>query len=152
MEKLFENKVAFVTGGASGLLRQSEMYLDRSLDFDRVAIQEGWLVDPLAHGVEGCLNEQRVTFYYMQLLHRSICCNDPKQLHCALNAGLLCQGRINRYHLPDDLRSLNVTAHDDVFDRFRRGRRFRVRRFGRWRHGGVDGKRQHRAARCCRSR
>jgi hypothetical protein len=50
----------------------------------------------------------------LQILYRAVLANDGVEPHDTLNARLLCQRRIDRLRLPDQVRLLHLAAHADA--------------------------------------
>src|SRR5207245_2700097 len=99
---------------AAALRAQDEIHIYRGDDLDRLAIEQGWLIAPLAHGFHRARNEQRVTREHLQLLHRPVLSYDRLEAHHSLNASLPRQCRIDRFGLADQTGLLNLAANADA--------------------------------------
>src|SRR5579864_2712424 len=58
-KRFLEARLIFDPSPALAL--HSERGRNRRVDFDRIAVEQRRFVEPLFHGVQGCLNQQRVT-------------------------------------------------------------------------------------------
>src|SRR5579864_1659939 len=89
------------------------MYGDRGVYFDCVAIQRGWLVAPVLHGLQCRLHQERVPRNDLKFADLAILVDDCVQHNVARNAGLPRQWRIDRVRTRNHLGFLHVTANLD---------------------------------------
>src|SRR5271157_4041522 len=116
----------YPVGPGRFLLTQREVHVDLSYNLHRLSVEERRLVHPLFHRFQGGRDQQRVAADDLEMLNGAVLGDNRTQLHHALNARLLGQGRIDRMRLPDQLGLLHVAADPDALrSRFLLGRRRR---------------------------
>ena len=81
---------------ASDLLAQSEIDVNLSDHFHRLAVKQGRFVNPLLYRLGRRLNQHRMTAYQLKILDRAILADDGREAHRALNTSRLGQRRILR--------------------------------------------------------
>src|SRR5262245_52070041 len=70
------------------LLVQRENHVNCRIDFDRLAVESGRLISPLAHRIKRGLDQERMPRHYLELLNRAVLRNDRVQAHGAGDARL----------------------------------------------------------------
>src|SRR5712692_1628635 len=103
---------------AAALLSESENHINRGDHLDRLAVQQGRVVAPLAHGLQSRLLQQRMAGEHLQLHDRAVLGDYRLQPHGAGNARLLGQRRIHGLNLVDQLGGLHLAADADALGRF----------------------------------
>ena len=66
---------------------QSKADFDGCFYFDRLLIEQGWAIDPLADGVECGFGEERMAAKDLELSDATVLCDDAVKLDYALNEG-----------------------------------------------------------------
>src|SRR5271170_877944 len=98
------------TGTPDRLLVKRENHVDRSVDFDRLVIQQGRPVLPLSHRIERGLYQQWMPGENFELLHRAVLADSRVQAHRTRDARLASQRRIGGLDSVDDHGSLHLAA------------------------------------------
>src|SRR5216684_6637735 len=114
----------YLSGLASG---QGEVHHYFRIHFDRLAIQQIWLVSPLLHRIDGGWSQHGMPAHQGQTLDDTILADLCVQHHRSLNARLARQRRIDRFHvfhlqtIGDARRNPNTLWRRDFGHRYRRG-------------------------------
>jgi len=95
---------------------------DVRLDLDGLAVENGGTVAPLAHGVGGGLQEERVAAYDLQRLNRAVRRDDCVHFHLAFAMNLPRECGIDGLDAVEQHRRFEVTDEDTHW-RSRRWRR-----------------------------
>jgi hypothetical protein len=94
----------------------------------RIAIQQRWLIAPLANRIHGAPHQERRPGNVLQLLHAAVLVDNGMEHHHARNMGSPGNIRVDRLDLMDDLGRLHLSTHANRLDRsFGRGWRSRAR-------------------------
>ena len=90
---IFSCELKFKAGAqempASDLLAQSEIDVNLSDDFHRLAVKQGRFVNPLLYRIGRRLNQHRVTAYQLKILDGAILADNGRETHRSLNTGRL---------------------------------------------------------------
>src|SRR5215469_16597768 len=108
-------KKRFAGGGdrrryQSCLLGEREVHVDFGFYFHGTSVEEGGLVDPLLHCLNGGGHQQRMAADDGQVYYVAIFANDGIELHHTLNVGCLSQRRVRRGRFGSELGALDVAA------------------------------------------
>jgi hypothetical protein len=77
------------------LFLQDKIHRDQGFDFDRLTIQQSRLVTPLADGVRGGFDEQRISADDFEALDCAVCADDRVENDCSGGSRQFCDGRIS---------------------------------------------------------
>lgn len=105
-------------GAGYGLRNQRKKYVDSSVDFNRISIEESGLIAPLFNSVNGSRHEIGWAADYRDLGDQSVGSKDDVKSDGALDTIMFRTLRINRLDFVDKPRNLHVSAD---FDAHRRG-------------------------------
>src|SRR5207237_7925169 len=79
-------------------------------DLNRLTVEQGGLVAPLANRFPGRLDQKRRSAYVLQISDAAVRSDNRQEHYCALRMGLFGNGRILRYHLIYEIGGLHVAA------------------------------------------
>lgn len=82
---------------------------DEGVDFDGLAVEDGWAIAPLAHRVEGGLVEEGIAADRLQSLNTAVRSDDGVKLDAAFAANLYRQGRVDWLDAVNEHRGLYVS-------------------------------------------
>src|SRR5260370_344001 len=92
---------------------QLEVDSDRGRNFDRLAIEQIWLVAPSANGLRCCVAKKPITFNDMHTIHRAVFGDDCLHDHRPLNTLGLRDLRIGRHARRDQIGLHDGWSHID---------------------------------------
>src|SRR5258707_14379292 len=98
----------------NNLLCQRENHVNFGVHFDRVAVQQRWLIAPLPDRVQCGLHKEWVSRNHLQLFDGAVLPDDGVQLHRAADARLPRKGRVERLNTIDPAGGLHVTTNVDA--------------------------------------
>ena len=96
-----------------GLLAEGVDNVNFGLDFNRLTIEQGWLIAPLADSGHGRFRERANSTDAKDSGRLAIFTDDDVDLHGAGNALAARPFRVNRLDFLNQLGSLNMSVYDD---------------------------------------
>src|ERR1700732_4782426 len=93
------------------LTAQSKHNRNCGIHVNRLAVEQRWLIAPLANGVHGALHQQRWTGNILKVLDRAVFSDNRMKQYGSGNMRGLCDRRIDRRNLANKIRLSHIASY-----------------------------------------